>query len=272
MKILIFLLFLGLTPAHAQLDALNYMDDEQHPGEPPDAIIVDEPDPLPFPCEEDDDPFECVNRRIFILNEGLNMVLFDPLSRMYNDLIPEFLRERIGYVLRNLGEPVVLANNILQGEFEAGRTTIWRFLINSTVGGAGLFDVSTDLGFPYNKQDFGLTLASWGVEPGPYLVLPILGPSTVRDTYGRIGDYVFDPINWWAYHEHKEGYSYLRTGVQIIDARASNLDLLEGLKKSSLDYYATIRTWYQERRRDLSLKPSERVAIDTPRPDDEDED
>lgn len=270
MKIFLFLLFLGLPVAYAQQDALNYMDDEQHPGEPPCAIIVDEPYPSFSPCE-DDDPFEGVNRSIFMFNEFLNMVLFDPLSRMYNDLVPEFLRERVGYALRNLGEPVVLANNILQGEFEEGRTTIWRFVINSTVGGAGLFDVSTDLGFPYKKQDFGLTLASWGVESGPYIVLPILGPCTIRDTFGRAGDYVFDPINWWTYRERKEGYSYLKTGVQMLDARASYLELLEGLKKNSLDYYATLRTWYQERRRDLSLKQCERTAIDTPRPDDEDE-
>jgi len=269
-----FLIFfsLALSPSYAQQDAWSYTDDEQHPGkqETLDAEdwseIMDSP-----PSAEDYDPFEPFNRFIFGLNEFIDMILIDPLSRMYHDLVPEFGRERVGYALRNLSEPVVFANNLLQGDLEGARVTLGRFVVNSTLGLAGLFDVSTDLDLPYKKEDFGLTLASWGVEAGPYLVLPILGPSNARDAWGRAGDYALDPINWWSYHYKKGFYSYIRTGVQILDAKTENLELMEELKDNSIDYYATLRAWYYERRKDLMHEKEEREALDTPRPDDDDE-
>lgn len=265
-------LFLFISPASAQEDAWSYTNTNKHPGQevtlPPQEL---QEDLNPPPSSEETDPLEDINRGIFWFNEFVDMILIDPLSLMYKDLIPEFIRERIGYVLRNLSEPIVFTNNILQGDLEGARTTLGRFVVNSTVGVGGIFDVSTDLDLPYKKEDFGLTLASWGIDDGIYLVLPILGPSNMRDAFGRLGDYTIDPINWWAYCNDKAAYSYGRTATQILDAKTDNLALLENLRENSLDFYATIRTWYTERRKALTLNVADRTALDTPHPDDDDE-
>jgi phospholipid-binding lipoprotein MlaA len=218
---------------------------------------------LPLTLEEND-PFEPLNRLTFGLNLGLDMIIIEPLAMIYVELLPEYVRDRIGYVLRNLGEPVVFVNNILQGEFEDARVTLGRFFLNSTFGVVGIFDVSTDWGFPYKKTDLGLTFASWGVESGPYLILPILGPSSARDGWGRLGDFFMDPINMYGYALH----SGTRTGVQILDVKTDTIDFLRNLREHSVDYYAAIRSWYAERRKSLIEK--EKIAIDTPRPDEDD--
>ncbi|MBY0291738.1 MAG: VacJ family lipoprotein [Alphaproteobacteria bacterium] len=268
----LFFFSLTFSPLHAQEDAMSYMSDELHPGK---SAHMDAQERLEVlaPSSQvinDNDPLEPVNRIIFSVNDVIDRFFIDRIAAMYKGVIPEFLRERVGYVLRNLSEPIVLTNNILQGEFEDAEDTLRRFLINSTVGMGGVFDISTDLEIPYKKEDFGLTLASWGFSSGPYLVLPILGPSNVRDTFGRIGDYALDPINWWAYSNNDTAaYSYSRTGIQILDAKADNIEIIESLKKGSLDPYATFRTWYTERRAALVAK--DREALDTPRPDDEDD-
>lgn len=215
-------------------------------------------------AEDPLDPLESLNRVTFWVNDMLDMVLFEPISGMYRDLVPEVLRIRISYVLRNLNEPVVFANNLLQGEFEDARVTLGRFIFNSTLGVAGIFDVATDWGLPYKKQDLGLTFASWGMTPGPYIVLPILGPSTARDAWGRAGDFSLDPINIWA----PLIQANTRTGIQIVDAKADMLDLdIE----TSLDKYVTIRSMYIERRKALARGVEEQQTIDTPRPDEDDE-
>lgn len=267
-----FLIFLSLviSPVQAQEDAYSYMNEDVHPGEtlhmePQDLQEIVEDARLP----DDNDPWEEMNRGIFELNDILDEVFFDPIAGVYKFIFPEFFRERVGYVLRNLSEPIVLVNNVLQGEMGDAEDTLRRFLINSTVGVGGIFDVSTDLDIPYKREDFGLTLASWGIEPGPYLVLPILGPSSVRDTFGRIGDYGFDPINWWAYFDDQAFYSYTRTGAQILDAKTDNIEIIKELREKSLDHYVAFREWYLARRQYLVSK--ETPCTDTPRPD-EDED
>ena len=261
---------LMLSPVHAQEDALSYMDSNIHPGETLHMDPQERQEVLEAPAGvEDNDPFEPLNRGIFWFNDILDTVIFDPVSAVYKGVFPEFVREHIGYILRNLSEPIVFTNNILQGELGDAEDTLRRFLINSTVGLAGIFDVSTDLDIPYKKEDFGLTLASWGVEAGPYLVLPILGPSNVRDTFGRIGDYSIDPINWVAFADKRAFYSYARTAAQVIDAKTDNYEIIEDLRKNSLDAYATFRTWYDERRKSLINK--NRSTIDSPHPDEEDD-
>ncbi len=275
MKLILTVCFLWLFSAHpscAQEDAWSYAGDDLHPGEMVHLTEREREDAVQATdAVEDNDPFETINRGIFWFNGILDMVFIEPLSNMYKDLVHAFIRERVGYFLRNLSEPVVFVNNHLQGESEDAGNTLARFLINSTLGLGGLFDITTDWGIPYKKEDFGLTLASWGLKPGPYIVLPILGPSNLRDTVGRIGDYAFDPINWWAYCDDQAVYSYTRTGVQILDAKTDNLELIKDLRDNSVDYYATIQIWYNERRKDLMIKNVERVAIDTPRPDDDDD-
>ncbi len=261
---------LMISPLHAQEDALSYMDDDVHPGETLELNTQERQELLqPSKAVEDNDPLEPVNRGVFWFNDVLDRFFLDSISAMYKGVVPEFFRERVGFILRNLSEPIVFTNNVLQGEMGDAEDTLRRFLINSTVGIGGIFDISTGLNIPYKKEDFGLTLASWGFSSGPYLVLPILGPSNVRDTFGRIGDYSFDPINWWAYCDDQAVYSYTRTAVQILDAKADNLDITNELKRSSLDLYATFRAWYTERRNTL-IAGDER-SIDTPHPDDDDD-
>ena len=264
-----FLFKLMQLPVYAQEDAWSYTNDNLHPGEQVPLNAEELKIALePSPSAEDNDPLEPFNRVIFDFNDIMDRFFLDRISEMYGCVVPEVVRQHVGYILRNLSEPIVLVNNVLQGRMDDAEDTLRRFLINTTVGLGGIFDVSTDLGIPYKKEDFGLTLASWGFETGPYLVLPILGPSNLRDTFGRIGDYSFDPINWWAYTAGEEVYSNARTGAQIVDAKADNLEIIKDLKKNSIDYYASLRAWYHERRKDLILK--ERQALDTPRPDDED--
>ncbi|MBS0271494.1 MAG: VacJ family lipoprotein [Proteobacteria bacterium] len=268
---LIFLLNLIIPSLHAQEDAWNYMNEDLHPGETLHMNAQELEQVLePSPQIEDDDPWEPMNRGIFAFNDFLDEIFFDRIAAMYKGVVPEFFRERVGYVLRNLSEPIVLANNLLQGEMGDAEDTLRRFLINSTVGIGGLFDISTGLDIPYKKEDFGLTLASWGIQPGPYLVLPILGPSTLRDTVGRIGDYGFDPINWWAYLDDRAVYSYTRSGMQLLDAKADNIEIIKELKTKALDPYLAFREWYLARREYLISKETQN--LDTPRPDDEDED
>jgi len=267
------LLSLSLSSSYAQEDAWSYTNDDLHPGEMVHLTEQEREEALhASDAVEDNDPFETVNRGIFYFNGIVDMVFIEPLAFIYKDLVHEFIRERIGYFLRNLSEPIVFVNNILQGESDDAGDTLGRLLINSTLGVGGLFDVTTDWGIPYKKEDFGLTLASWGVKPGPYIVIPILGPSNLRDTAGRLGDYAFDPINWWAYLDDQAVYSYSRTAAQILDAKTDNIELLHDLENNSVDYYATIRAWYHERRIALVRKNVEREAIDTPRPDDDDDD
>jgi phospholipid-binding lipoprotein MlaA len=220
--------------------------------------------------EEINDPIEPVNRGIFWVNGVLDYFFIERISEMYRGVVPQYSRERVAYALRNLNEPVVFANNLLQGEIDDAAITMGRFVVNTTLGLAGIFDVATDLGLQYKKADFGLTLASWGFETGPYIVLPILGPSNLRDGFGRIGDYAFDPINWVFIAGDLVAVPNCRSGTSILDAKTDNLDLLAELRDNSLDEYATIRAWYTERRKDLMLKVEERRSSDSPRPDDDD--
>lgn len=146
--------------------------------------------------------------------------------------------------------PVIFFNDVLQGELERAWITLLRFLINSTIGLAGLHDQAAVWGFEYHNEDFGQTLAVWGVPGGPYVMLPILGPSNPRDTVGLVVDFLVDPLNLWLTNTDREPFIFARTGLRAIDARARNYDSLEDLEKSSLDFYAAVRSLYRQRRAD----------------------
>lgn len=196
------------------------------------------------------DPIEPTNRGIFEFNQVLDKALFKPVTAVYRFIAPDMLREFIHNFLQNLRTPVILANDLLQGEPSRGGTTALRFLINSTIGVAGFGDPAGAMGFEQHDEDFGQTLAVWGAGEGPYIMLPIFGPSNPRDAVGRVVDFFLDPINWWANAQGYDSVTYGRTVMTGIDTRDQLWDVLEDLEKSSIDFYASIRSLYRQRRAD----------------------
>ncbi len=215
------------------------------PPDPSDPVAVAE-------FEEVNDPLEPLNRTIFSFNTFLDDLLITPAIIFYQTFIPPEAREGIGNFLRNLNSPVVLINSFLQGDVDQAGVTFARFLINTTLGVGGFGDPATDLGWERRSEDFGQTLAVWGSPEGPYLIIPVLGPSNPRDLSGFLVDaLVFDPIGWYirVRNDDLQGYGFARTGLIYLDARARNFDELESLRKSSLDYYAALRSLYRQFRR-----------------------
>jgi phospholipid-binding lipoprotein MlaA len=200
--------------------------------------------------EQINDPAEPTNRAIFEFNRAFDSILLKPLAKLYRDFTPQFFQDSVHNFLNNLRTPVILANDVLQGEFKRAGQTIGRFLVNSTVGVGGLMDVAAEMGVPFHGEDFGQTLAVWGVPEGPYVMLPIIGPSNPRDAIGLVVDFIADPLNLWAANTDREWIIYSRTGMRAVDIRARNYDALEDLERTSLDYYAAIRSLYRQRRAD----------------------
>jgi phospholipid-binding lipoprotein MlaA len=194
------------------------------------------------------DPFENTNREIFKFNQQVDRMVLVPVAKAYRAALPEPVRDSIHNILRNLDSPVVFANDVLQGRADLASDTLGRFLANSTLGVGGMFDVATAAHVPYHSNDLGITFAVWGVGEGPYLMLPILGPSDVRDAIGEAGDSYGDPANIVATNNHLLWATFARVGVQGVDARARNIETLNDIERTSLDYYATIRSLYRQRR------------------------
>ena len=209
------------------------------------------------------DPFEDFNRAVFDFNEALDAVIFLPLAKIYRAIFPKPIRDTFRNFMRNLNAPFILANNVLQGEGERVGMTLSRFLINTTLGVGGLFDVATGLGVPYHDEDFGQTLGVWGVEESVYLVLPILGPSTVRDGLGKVGDAFINPLNYAGaagddaekiLFGHRVDLADFLFGVRLlegVDTRERLIEPIELLKKDplALDYYTLIRSVFLQRRK-----------------------
>jgi phospholipid-binding lipoprotein MlaA len=199
--------------------------------------------------KEANDPLEPMNRYFFELNFAADELLFKPIAGWYYVGLPNFAQDGVRNVLRNVHSPVVLANDLFQGETDRAGVTAERFLVNSTMGLGGLFDIASRMGLDYHDEDFGQTLAVAGVGEGPYLMLPLLGPSNPRDAAGMAVDMLFDPLTYigmFAVSNIDLGASVL----QGIDTRARNLKTLDEIRKGSLDYYATIRSLYRQRRND----------------------
>ena len=204
------------------------------------------------------DCFEPLNRATFALNQGLDKVIFKPVAKAYR-VLPSPVRSGTSNALDNLSSLVTIPNNILQGDFAKAGVNTGRFLINTTIGIVGIFDVAEKMGFPeYEKEDYGQTLGALGVGPGCYLVLPVLGPSTVRDTVGSLANVVGgDP--WYNVTvandtQHFSDIDYWGTRVMTgIDFRAKNLDSFENLENNSMDFYASVRSLYlQDRQRKIA--------------------
>tara|TARA_B100000315_G_scaffold215643_1_gene215056 strand:- start:987 stop:1796 length:810 start_codon:yes stop_codon:yes gene_type:complete len=198
--------------------------------------------------EEINDPLEPTNRKIFVLNQGLDRALFKPLAKVYV-LLPDPVRGSIGGMIKNVSTPVNLANDILQGEFSRAGVTLGRFVVNSTVGIGGMIDVASRMGMEHHSEDFGQTLAVWGSPAGPYVVIPVFGPSSPRAIVGRVTDSFLDPLSYlFANQDAKLEYWLIRGGIEGIDERARVLDVLDDIEEGSLDFYATVRSLYRQRR------------------------
>ena len=196
------------------------------------------------------DPMELANRGIFSFNQALDKIIIKPVTRIYRTIAPSPIREAIRRFLQNLRTPVILANDLLQGAGGRASNTIVRFFINSTWGLLGFMDPASNMGFEQHDEDFGQTLAVWGIGEGPYLMLPLLGPSNPRDLVGKVVDYFVDPINWWATTTDNNEVPIVRTIVSGIDTRDHLWDALEDIEKNSIDRYASFRSLYRQRRND----------------------
>tara|TARA_B100000768_G_scaffold175501_1_gene187006 strand:+ start:210 stop:995 length:786 start_codon:yes stop_codon:yes gene_type:complete len=206
------------------------------------------------------DCFESLNRGTFALNQGLDKAIFKPVAKAYRGL-PQKVRNGTSNVLINLSSLVTIPNNILQGDFKTAGVNSGRFVINTTVGILGIFNVAKEIGFSeYEKEDYGQTLGAWGVGAGCYLVLPILGPSTVRDTTGSFIN-VLGGDPWYnasthGNNEYLNKSDYMLTkALTGVDFRAKNIDSLDNLEKNSIDFYASVRSLYlQDRQRKILNK------------------
>jgi phospholipid-binding lipoprotein MlaA len=199
--------------------------------------------------EEDfHDPFENTNRAIFKFNQAVDHAVLVPVAKAYRTALPDPVRDSVRDFLYNLRAPLIFADDTLQGDFGRAKDTFARFVINSTIGMGGLVDVAGRWGIPYHEQDFGITLGVWGISEGPYLVIPILGPSDPRDFLGQTAESFADPWNILAAEHHLIWVSFLRGGVSGIDQRSRYIETLADIERTSLDYYATIRSLYRQRR------------------------
>lgn len=191
------------------------------------------------------DPIEPLNRYVFAFNQGVDTVVFRPLAVWYRIVVPEPLRLALRNGYNNANLPWIFINELLQREYGRAQITSTRFLINTTLGIGGLLDWATVWGYPQHYEDFGLTLARvFGMGEGPYLMLPLLGPSNVRDGLGRVVDTVGDPVGWILPFPG----GIVRAGVEAVDTRAQNIETLDELQRGSLDFYATIRSVIRQRR------------------------
>jgi len=199
------------------------------------------------------DCFESLNRATFALNQGLDKVIFEPVAKAYR-VLPSPIRTGTSNALDNISNLVTIPNNILQGDFKKAGVNTGRFVVNTTVGIVGIFDVAQKIGFPeYEKEDYGQSLGVMGVGAGCYVVLPVIGPSTVRDTAGSFIN-VLGGDPWYnasvkGNNEYLSDTAYLTTRVLAgIDFRAKNIDSFENLEKNSMDFYASVRSLYLQDR------------------------
>ena len=214
------------------------------------------------------DPFEPVNRAIFSFNNVADRVILEPVAKGYKKL-PSPIQSGISNFLSNLRAPLVVVNQLLQGQGENAIQSSGRFIINSTVGLLGVFDVAEKIGIEEKEEDFGQTLATWGVGDGFYIVLPLFGPSNMRDTSGMLITMVTDPINAYAVSEGEAWLVPMRTAANAVDQRSKIIDEVNALRDNSVDYYAAVRSSYYQNRKaaianldDSELTPLPLISIE----------
>jgi phospholipid-binding lipoprotein MlaA len=213
------------------------------------------------------DCFETLNRGTFALNQGLDKVILKPVAKAYRSL-PSPVRTGTNNVLVNLSSLITIPNNVLQGEFKTAGVNTGRFIVNTTVGILGIFDVANKMGFSeYEKEDYGQTLGVWGVGAGCYVVLPILGPSTVRDTAGSFmnimgGDPYYN-VSTHGNNQYLDRSDYMLTKtLTAVDFRSKTIDSFDNLEKNSMDFYASVKSLYLQNRQRKILNTKRDATIE----------
>lgn len=202
------------------------------------------------------DPLEPVNRQVHEFNKLVDSTVLRPAAEVYGAVVPDELRAIVDNSANNLSAPTHAVNHVLQGDLEDAFLTTARFVLNSTIGLAGLFDPATDLGLFEKPTDFGETMGVWGVAEGPYLELPFLGASTVRDTVGMAVDFAIDPLRYAIPSPERE-YLFVLKGVNLVGERHQYADLVDVLLYESADSYAAQRlTYLQNKRRNIQGETS----------------
>ena len=197
------------------------------------------------------DPWEEYNRDVFELNDALDEALLEPVARGYSNVMPDFAEDGVSNVLRNLRSPLDFSNQILQADFEGALETLTRTMINSSFGVLGFIDLAGDAGIEYEKEDFGQTLAVWGVGYGPYLVVPLYGPGSIRDHVATFAELTANPFRLYLFNVDYEEIYFSVMAIGLLDTRVQLLDVLADLKESSIDYYASVRSLYYQNREAL---------------------
>lgn len=197
--------------------------------------------------ESDNDPAETVNRAVFDVNLAVDHAVLRPIAEAYHDHVPADFRDGVHNVVKNLKEPGVAVNDLLQGNSQHAWQAMQRLAVNTTVGGAGAVDVAAKWGLPPQDADFGQTLGVWGVGEGPFVELPLLGPSNLRDALGTAVDFALDPLTYVG--GAAATYAGIgKSGAQLVDVRTQHLKDLSELERNSVDYYAALRSVYRQHR------------------------
>lgn len=208
--------------------------------------------------KQTNDPLEPGNRVTYAINDGLDRAILRPVAVSYNYVLAPGVRSHIHNLLDNIGNPVVLMNDMLQGKPKRAGDTLMRLVLNTTIGVGGFFDVATGWGWPAHDADMGMTFAVWGAPDGPFLMLPIFGPSNPRDGIGMAGDMFAAPTGYLPHGLENTVFSNTKTVLGAIDARAAVVDDLDKINAQALDPYATIRSLWRQHRQsqiDEAKKP-----------------
>jgi len=192
------------------------------------------------------DPYEPLNRGIFEFNLALDKAILRPIAYVYKEAVPGTIRNYVRNFMDNLRTPVILANDLLQGEFSRAGDTLVRFVMNSSFGIGGIVDFAGAVGINGHNEDFGQTMAVWGVGSGPYMMLPFLGPSNPRHAVGHLVDFLFDPFTYYGETEWGIG----RLAMRAVDNRAVRYNTIDELERTSLDFYAAVRSLHRQLRND----------------------
>ncbi|MBM3572108.1 MAG: VacJ family lipoprotein [Alphaproteobacteria bacterium] len=199
-------------------------------------------------ADDANDPLEVPNRIVFSINDALDNLLLRPIAYVYREALPSPIQSSIRSFMNYLRTPVILANDLLQGEWKRASTTVERFARNTFT--LGLWDIAAEDGIPFHEEDFGQTLGVWGMGEMFYLVLPIFGPSNPRDGVGIVADHFLDPLGLYLKNTNRSGINLARAALDGVDTRSRFLKPLDGIEKTSLDYYATLRSLYRQKRAD----------------------